>query len=936
MIGFERPELLWVLGLAVPLVAAALTSRRRLGTGRKVLALVLRLALLLVLALGLSGLTWRTQEDSLGVVFAIDGSASVDPASRAAALDFVRDALAHADDDDRAGVVVFGSTAMLEAAPRADLELHGLESRPSPHQTNIAAGLRLSTAVLSADRARRVVLLSDGEQTRGDAAAQVLLTAGDELELAVVPLQSATGADVRLEDLLVPPRVDQDAPWEVRVVARSDEPATGVLRLYRNDQYLGQTEVALSGERPDVFAFRQPGAGAGLYRFRATLEVDATADAIPQNNEAMGTVQVLGEPRILYAEGYGDQAHHLRRVLEADGFTVDVVDAAGIPPGPEGLRPYAAVVLSDIPAYALTQRQQEALQSYVRDLGRGLIMAGGDRSFGLGGYYRTPVAEALPVRMDLDDKTPIPKLGMVIAVDKSGSMGGGEAGSKLAMAREAGIRSVELLSDRDMLGVIGFDNAASWVVPFQDLTHRQQVIDTIASIRPGGGTDIYPALEKGIRTLNSSDAALKHVIVLSDGMTASADFERLLRGANHENVTTTAIAVGSDADRHTMRQFAEWGGGNYYLVTDPSAIPAVFTRETLLATQAFLIEEPITVAPGTPSDLTQGIDDYPPLLGMVATTPRARATTALWGEFGTDRRLPLLVHGRYGLGRSVAWTSDTKARWSQAWLGSEAYTQLWSQAVRWAAGDPTGGNLVVDAAIEEGELVVTVDAFTSDGGFHNFLEGEARVVAPDLTVHPLPLRQVSPGRYQARLPVDQDGSWLAGVSLRDGADVVGQSVAEAVQPYSPEYRSRGGGPALLDELGRLGGGGILTDPATVFTRPSQARAVPHPLWPWLVVLAAFLLLADVASRRLALRARLDPHAVELAASVFRRRRAPLRRRPPRRVKRTRTEAAATPDEALLDEPAAAAPQVDPDSYAGQLLAAKRATRRRLDGDEDDA
>ncbi|MCO4747404.1 MAG: VWA domain-containing protein, partial [Proteobacteria bacterium] len=932
--SFDRPEFLWALLLLIPIVLLARASKRRIGTGRMLMAAGTRIALLLAIVFALAGFTRHHPVDALGVVFVLDRSASVGPEGRQRAEAFVREALTHRGDDDVAGVVAFGADAMLESEPRADLHFEGVESVPSPHQTDVEAGLRLATAALPADRSRRIVLLSDGEETRGDAVSQVLLSAGEDLEISVVPLTSRSGPEVLLEDLLAPARVDQDASYEVKVVARSELPASGKLRLYRNDEYLGEMPVELDGGRAQVLSFRQEAGDPGLYRYRATLSVDdGSQDTIPQNNEVVSTVQVTGQPRVLYAEGYPDQAKHLASALRKEGVQVDVVSPEDIPAGPSGLRPYATVILSDVPAYALSRRQQEALQAYVRDLGRGLIMVGGDQSFGLGGYYATPIEEALPVRMDLKDKTRFPKLAMVLAIDKSCSMGGG-AGSKLGMAKEAGIQTAQLLSDRDLLGVIGFDGAASWIVPLLDLSNRDQVVSTIGGLRSGGGTDIYPAVERGVKGLKATDAALKHLIILSDGITSGANYQALMQGANADQITISAISIGADSDTQTMRDFATWGGGNYYLVTDPTSIPAIFTRETMLATRSFLMEEPIRPAMFQPSDVLKGMkqEDFVVMGGMVATEPKPRATVAL--VHPEDAKLPVLAHWNYGLGRSVAFTSDSKARWSSAWLGTADYTQFWTQVVRWSIGSGMDGSMSVDAEIRDGELVISVDAYTNDGDFRNFLEGEARVVAPDLTVRPLELRQVAPGRYEAATPIDQDGSWLAGVSLKQGDVVVGQAVAEAVQPYSPEYRSRGGGGARMRELGSLGGGGELAKPADVFKRPKVARQVPQPLWNWLILLAGFLLLLDVMLRRLDFSAMpslapkrvTDGSAGRLASR-------------PRRAPVPRADLGAGGDgtvqevvgEVMIEDDTPVKPELDipADSYAGRLLAARRSARKKM-------
>lgn len=940
-LAFERPELLWTLLLAVPLVALALWSRRKVTFARKMLILGTRLVLLLVLALVAAGVTWKRPVDDLGVVFVLDRSASVSGGGYAAEEAFVREALKSQGENDLAGVVVFGGDAQVETSPKPHLELHGVESRPSPHQSDLAGALRLASGLLPADRSRRIVLLSDGEETRGDAATQALLSAGEDLQIAVVPITSEHGADVILDDLVVPSRTDEGAAFDVRVVARSDGPANAKIRLYRNDTYLGELPVKLSGDRAEVFTIRQEGGAPGLYRYRAVVEVpDKKSDSILENDEVVGTVQVTGRPRVLYAEGYKGQSEALKEVLEQEGLVVDVADAAAIPANVTGMRPYAAIILSDIPAYALSTRQQDALHAYVHDLGRGFIMIGGDQSFGLGGYYHTPVEELLPVNVDIKDKTRFPKLAMVHTIDKSCSMGEG-AGSKLEMAKSASKLTAELLSDRDMLGLIGFDDTPSWVLPLQPLTDKAAAVNLIGSLRTGGGTDILPAIVKADAALDGTDAALKHVIVMSDGISAPGDFQGEIRRAAARGITLSTIAIGDDADQQTMTDLASWGGGQYYLVTDPTAIPKIFTREALLASGSFLVEEDFVPLSKEPSDILRGVGAIPTLHGFVATEAKSRATVALVAPPGKDHPeappSPLLAHWHYGLGRSVAFTSDCKSRWSKEWVGSEGYSRFWAQAARWAIGDPSTGGLSVESEIDQGVLTVTVDAFDATGGFKNFLQGEARVIAPDLTVRPLALRQVAPGRYKAEMPVDQDGSWLVGVAMKQGDTTVGQAVAEAVQPYSPEYRKGGVGPTLMAEIGAVGGGGEI-QPAAVFERPAVPRQVPRPIWPYLLTASAFLLLLDIAVRRLELRApTLGPvgSLVGTTAAASRPRPKPARSAP---IPVGGTVEAPVQVEPVIREepdvapPPPAAPAPSPESYAGRLLQARKSARKKMGDD----
>ena len=947
-VTLDSPRWLLIVLLLVPMWMAA--GRRTLSDRRARLAWAARVLLVLALALAAAGLNIKEPADRLGVVFVLDRSASLAEEARAEALGFVQRQSEQMRDGDRAAVVVIGDGAMVEQEPGSAVKVATIESRISPHQTDLAAGLRLAEALMPSDYTRRIVVLSDGEETRGDALAQAA-SAEEDVELWTLPFTRAAADEVLLEGMTAPDQVAEGSAFEIRVVARAAKPTKGKLHLYRNDRLLGTLPVQLKGGRADVFAVRQEADATGFLRYRATLEVDAGDDAVPQNNVAVTTVAVQGRPRVLYVEGKQGQGDYLARVLTEEGMQVDVIAPGELPGSLAALQPYSVVLLSDVPAYAMTGRQMQLLQRYVRDLGRGLAMLGGDESFGVGGYYGTVVEEVLPVRMDIQDKRYFPSLSMVLAIDTSGSMGGVGAAEKLGMAKEAAIQTTQLMADRDRVGVISFDAAASWIVPMTPLSQRRKVVSTVAKLRAGGGTDIYPALKAAYKALASEGSAMKHIILLSDGITFGGDFQTLIKLGARRDMTLTTIGVGDDADRRSMETWADWGAGRYYLVTRPEHIPRIFTREAMLATRSFLIEEPFVPTFGAPDPITKGLPDpLPTLGGYVATEPKPTAKVELWAK--ADENTPLLATWRHGLGRSAAWTSDVKARWAKQWLNTEAYTQTFTQLVRWLAASEGAADIQAVAELDRGLLEVTVDAYSEDGGFRNFLEGEARFIAPDLSVVSRPLQQVAPGRYKARADVAQDGSHLVAVFLKDAdGNAVGQATAEAVQPYSPEYRASGGGQALLTELARVGRGRLLDpsvvvpDPlgAGIWTPPQRPRLVPHPQWPKLIWLAAMILLLDVATRRLAWplwRRSTEPRTLTVPGL-------PPVAVPagPKVTPTPRTARTSKPLDSLLtsapqdapiapEAPAAEVPQTRSEEYVGGLLAARRRARKKQQGDDE--
>ncbi len=324
-LSFVRPEWLWLLLLVPGFWLVARWSRRPMSRGRWRVVLALRGLLVAAVVLALAEPEIRRRVDDLAVVFLVDASASIGSRGEQRALDYVRAAVEHQGAHDQAGVVLFGADAVIEQAPRERLEVNTFESRPSPHQTDIASGLRLGAALLPADRTRRLVLLTDGEETRGDAAEQALLTRDEDLDLLVVRLEGSDAPEVLLEDLLGPSEVEEGATFELKVVARADQDTKGVVRLYRNEAYLGERPVELSGGPSTVLAFRQVAGEPGLSRYRAVIEVDPSIDGRPENNRVLTTVLVAGRPKVLLVDRDPASAVHLATALRGEGLTDDEV-----------------------------------------------------------------------------------------------------------------------------------------------------------------------------------------------------------------------------------------------------------------------------------------------------------------------------------------------------------------------------------------------------------------------------------------------------------------------------------------------------------------------------------------------------------------------------------------------------------------------------------
>ncbi|KPJ61132.1 MAG: hypothetical protein AMS15_06100 [Planctomycetes bacterium DG_23] len=635
----------------------------------------------------------------------------------------------------------------------------------------------------------------------------------------------------------------EDEPFSLEVALRSFRSGPAVLRLYRNRQYMGGKEIELK-EGLTRFEIRERLQESGFYEYEVLVE--ALGDGSFSNNRGYAFTEVRGEPRILLLEGKPQEAQSLTRALEGGGFNVHLEGPAGLPASLGEFQNYDSIVLSNISALTMTDAQMEMIRVFVRDLGGGLAMIGGEESFGLGGYYRTPVEEALPVDMDVRRKKNLPSLALVLCIDKSGSMADYAPGArKVSLAKEAAILTLELLADWDEIGVIAFDAAPKWVVRLQKCENRGAIISDIRTIRAGGGTAIYPALAEAYKALKDTQAILKHTIVMTDGMSLPGDFEGIAARMNEEVITLSAVGIGPDAHTDFLQNLARMGGGRFYWGSDVSFIPRIFTKDALIASRALLVEEEFQPRILRWAEMVKGIDweRAPSLLGYVDTSPKKRAEVIMTTH--TDD--PLLARFRYGLGKSLAFTSDAKGRWAKHWLNWPGFRPFWAQTLRWLLRSRAPGNLSTTVRLDSGKGKVVVDAVTPEGEFQNFLELSVRVVKPDFSAETLPLTQVAPGRYEAEFAALSSGTYMTNITGPESQllDSAGASLG-----YPPEYKDVEPNTYLLERLASITGGSVISDLTGIFEHKKERPSAYLEIWMPLVISALILLFLDIITRRL--------------------------------------------------------------------------------------
>ncbi|MFQ5612503.1 MAG: VWA domain-containing protein, partial [Anaerolineae bacterium] len=849
--NFANPLALLLL-LALPLGWLIAWPRRSpTRPVRETAGLIARGLIILLIVLALA----RTQQvqttDDLVTVFLLDASDSVDPAGRQAGLDYIRRALAAMGPGDRWGLVLFGSEALVDRPVSSSPTLGEPASVPRSGYTDVAGAIQLGLTLFPDDAARRLVILSDGGANLGDAREAAQLAAASGVQVSVLPLPARTGVEARLDELRVPSLLHQGEQFDLIVEVHSTAAMTAPLQIFSEGRLIAQQVLTL---RPgdNAFSLRAPLAAGepGFTTFQARLV--PPLDTFAQNNVLDAFSEVRGPLSVLLVTEDADEARPLAAALRGAGLAVTEIGPAALPSDLGQLGQAAAVVLVNVSAANLAPRQLELLQSYVRDLGGGLIVIGGDRSYAPGGYFQTPLEETLPVEMTIRDQQRLPGMTMMMVIDKSGSMASGGAPDgggprKVELAKEAIYRSVDLLVPWDRVGVIAFDNAARWVLEPTPAVNVQGIKNAVGTIRAGGGTDILAGLQLAAEAILREETRLRHIILLTDGGASPEGIPELAESLAAQEVTVSVVAIGQGYAPF-LEEVARLGGGRFHFADDATVIPQIFAQETSLASRSYIVEETFSPEVVSPSPILQGLAELPPLRGYVATSPKMTAQLVLRGGSEGD---PLLAQWQYGLGRSVAWTSDAKGQWALDWVRWPDFARFWSQAVRWTLVEGAGGGLESQVRLEGDRATIAVEALDAEGRFLNNLDLSLNLVGPDLAPQALSLRQTAPGLYEGDFRPEQTGTYLLRLSAQAGQEVVAAQTTGFVLTYSPEYRTTGVDAALLPDLAEIGGGQVLSlaEPGAAFAHSLPPARGQSDLWPGLLALAVLLLPLDVGLRR---------------------------------------------------------------------------------------
>ncbi|MHC4230726.1 MAG: vWA domain-containing protein, partial [Planctomycetota bacterium] len=641
------------------------------------------------------------------------------------------------------------------------------------------------------------------------------IAAANKIPIDVLAIPYEYENEVIFRRLAAPAQARSGQTVSLRFILNSTAPTKGKLLLNLNgepvDLVPGSPEIAVPVELEpgtNVKTISMPVGTRGIHEFEAVYMPDEPGrDQIVQNNRAGAITYVAGPGHVLVVDADGSSGLTLSRALQNSDIDVRYGTTADFPDDLSRLMDTDAIILVNTSCDNFTFEQQEMLCRYVTDLGGGLVMVGGAESFGAGGWIGSPVAEVLPVDLDPPQKKQLPKGALVLIMHACEMPQGNFWGRRVAIA------AAQTLSRLDLIGVLayGWRGRGDWVYPLSPAGDKKEVISALRQMQMGDMPSLQVHLQAAYDALKNSDAAQKHVIVISDG-DPQAPTTQLLNQCKQAGITCTGVGIfpHSPQDVLSLKRVAQLTGGRFYDVKDPQQLPQIFIKEAQVVRRALILEE--TFSPQITYSLSEIIQGLPSALpnldGYVVTGPKGGLNQVVLSSHQAD---PILATCQSGLGRCAAFTSSVDSQWASSWLQWPGFEGFWEQTIRWAAKPAQSSDCEVSADIQGRQVTVNVEALDAEGKFLRLGNIEGQVIAPDVSSSAIELTQVGPGQYNGQFQATTSGSYIVNLRYKKpGGDEKTHFTHTTVTiPFAPEFRDLSDNAPLLAEVSDISGGRIL-------------------------------------------------------------------------------------------------------------------------------
>jgi Mg-chelatase subunit ChlD len=840
----------WLL-LLVPLAAACfawpLPTR-----GLK----ILRAVIFIFVVLALAQLAIKLPDRAGTVIVVADRSESMPQNSDASEKEIIGLLHKSMGPRDQLGVVAFGQQAVVEQSPQRG-EFGGFTAQVGADHSSVNDAIESALALIPPDGGGRILVLSDGKWTGKNPSAAAARAAGRGVAVDYRLLARPQVGDVAIQSFLAPESVLPGQAFALSAWVQTPADQEIQYQLKRGDEIISSGAKNVSAGLTRLM-FRDRAATAGVNEYTVTIQ-GATNDPVPENNSARALVGVEGAKPILIVSAAGEDSGLVKLLRGGD------VEVVGKTPlqcnwSLAELSQFSSVIIENVPAGEIGMSGMETLASWVEDTGSGLAMTGGQKSYGPGGYFKSPLERILPISMEMRREHRKLSVAVVVALDRSGSMsmpaGGGRI--KMDLADLGTVSVLDLLSPMDEIGVFAVDTTAHEIVPLDTVEKNIGYRSKILSIgSEGGGIYIYEALVASTKMISAAHAQTKHIILFSDAADAeqSDHYEEIVQKLRDADVTVSVVGLGTehDKDAEMLKDLARRGGGDCYFSDNPDEIPRIFAQDTFTIARSTFVDQP------TPFSVTAGysllgspLNSAPPQLGGYNLC-YIRPTANLAAVTSDEYTAPVVASWNAGNGRVLCYMGEADGKFSGDFAKWNQAGEFYSTLARWVAGkhQPLPDEMLLTQEIRDGVCFVQLHLDPER-------KGEPFSNLPRVKVlHGLP--GASPQKQTVALEWKNADLLEAAIPIAgretvlNTVEISGQqpfTLPPVCLPYSPEFApdQPGRGAATLAQIATTTGGKERVEIPKIWDElPVKSRYVE--LAPWLLVAGAILFLLEILERR---------------------------------------------------------------------------------------
>ncbi len=818
---------------------------------QKRILLGLRAAVIVLLILGISGLSIKKDSDNKCTIFLLDISGSMSGLSSEEGVDIINDVVSLRHDRQQFGLVVFAGNSSVEISPTYNFNLRQISSVVDKNYTNLEDAVDLAISIFPENTINEIVCITDGNQNHSDVITKAIEARTRNIIInSITPGDGSRMSEIWINDVSSPPKVPPDQKFQIVVSVKAvQENATGTLKMYKNGVFESEAKVEFKTLRKNNLYFDQTLAEKGVYQYEFILESDD--DNHSENNMAGVMVESGSRSRILNVHSENAFTGEVGTIPFPDYFDVERVSSTSFCKMIDNIWQYDLVIFQDVSASDLNKNAIETLNSYVKDNGGGFIMLGGFESLSPGGYAGTIMDQMLPVHIDPKPGDKGEGLNLVFAVDKSGSMSQMHGSkTKLRVVIDTIGDILDLLKTEDKIGIVLFDKIPGLVLPIQKFENFQQVENKLDSLAAHGGTDIYKSLKTSHGLFKDSHSKFKHIILVSDGQTGQADYSNLLKAMRNEKITLSTIGIGDNVNKSFLESIAIKCDGRSYVTSELDNLVDIFKRETAMVSPSRFKEEEQVPRVSQSHEIINGIstETLPSFHGLMATSSKSPNNDIIV----SGKKTPVLSSWQYGLGRSTILTTDLFTEWGNNWLSWDGFPKFWSQLLKWNSGDVTSGQWEVKTERFQDKVKIILESVREDGCFENFLSLKSTIITPEQSEVAIDLKQTGPGRYEGYCPAKTRGFYLFNIFQIEEQKVILKQSSGLFIASLPEYMKYGTNWALLEKICRLTGGRCYNNTVELGQNSDSDTVAPsmYNCRTALILAALFLFIIEIGSRRL--------------------------------------------------------------------------------------